>query len=300
MSATYLNEAGRALMLLWKPAFEYTLRVPRALGGGAHERRGPRRRSGRRRVAGRATRRRGLSGVRFLVWLLVLVACGSALGYGFATLFLFPSVPPPDDLVEVPGLRGLALNTARARVIEAGLDLEPVEAVRHPELDSSLVVGQAPLPGQMARRGQPVRLTVSLGPRLEAVPDVVALRGDRAQGVIEATGFLVAVDSVDAEQPEGVVVETDPLAGTVLRIPGVVRLVLSRGPPSVPMPFLLGVPQRRALDTLEILGIGEVVLDTVFGSGREEALVVEQDPPADSLVTRGDTVRLSVDAPERR
>jgi hypothetical protein len=35
-------------------------------------------------------------------------------------------------------------------------------------------------------------------------------------------------------------------------------------------------------------------VDTVFRFGRDQGIVVEQDPPADSLVQRGAGVRLSV------
>ena len=287
-------------MSLWRVVFGHALASPLAPGANIQERRSRRRRSGRRRSAGRTSRGRQLAGTRFVGWLLALVVAGLAFGYGLATLFLFPAPPPPDDLVEVPSLRGLALTRARERVLEAGLELGPAEVLRHPELDSGLVLGQAPLPGQLARPGEPVRLSVSLGPRLQAVPDVLDLRGDLARGVIEATGLAVTVDSVDAEQSVGAVVETDPVAGTMLRIPGVVRLVLSRGPASVPMPFLLGMPEQRALDTLDMLGIGAVAVDTVSGFGLEEGLVLAQDPPADSSVVRGDTVRFSVGGPERR
>lgn len=287
-------------MSLWRVVFGHALASPLAPGANIQERRSRRRRSGRRRSAGRTSRGRQLAGTRFVGWLLALVVAGLAFGYGLATLFLFPAPPPPDDLVEVPSLRGLALTRARERVLEAGLEPGPAEVLRHPELDSGLVLGQAPLPGQLARPGEPVRLSVSLGPRLQAVPDVLDLRGDLARGVIEATGLAVTVDSVDAEQSVGAVVETDPVAGTMLRIPGVVRLVLSRGPASVPMPFLLGMPEQRALDTLDMLGIGAVAVDTVSGFGLEEGLVLAQDPPADSSVVRGDTVRFSVGGPERR
>ena len=297
VATTYLDKAGGVRMSPWWVVFRYASATPLEPDATIQERRGRRRRSGRGRSASRTSRGRRRAGARFAGWLLVLVVAGLAFGYGLATLFLFPAPPPPDDLVEVPSLRGLAHTRARERVLEAGLELGPAEAFRHPELDSGLVLGQAPLPGQLARLGQPVRLSVSLGPRLQAVPDVLDLRGDQAQGVIEATGFVATVDSVDAEQPAGTVVETDPVAGTVLRVPGVVRLVLSRGPASVPMPFLLGMPQQRALDTLETLGIGAAAVDTVSGFGLEEGLVVEQDPSADSSVVRGDTVRFSVGGP---
>ena len=135
---------------------------------------------------------------------------------------------------------------------------------------------------------------ISLGPLQQAVPDVARLRGDRALRVLEASGFEVGVDSVEAEEPAGTVVAIQPEVGTVLRVPGAVRLTVSKGPPLVPMPYLLGIPGDRARDSLQTLGLGVAQMDTVFRFGRDQGIVVEQDPPADSLVRRGAGVRLSV------
>jgi beta-lactam-binding protein with PASTA domain len=256
----------------------------------------------RTRAIGRAARRLAEesapehrpAGLRFAGWLFGLTVGGLAVGYVVATRIIFPAPPPPRDLVQVPSLQGLALDRARERVLDAGLDLGAAEGLRHPALDSGVVIGQAPLPGQLSRRGEPVRLMVSLGPLRQAVPDVANLRGDRALRVLEASGFEVGVDSVEAEEALGTVVTVDPPVGTVLQVPGSVRLTLSKGPPLIPMPYLLGLPHERAVDTLRILGIGVAQVDSVFRFGRDQGIVVEQDPPADSLVRRGAGVRLSV------
>jgi serine/threonine-protein kinase len=149
------------------------------------------------------------------------------------------------------------------------------------------------LGGQLAAPDAPVRLTVSLGPLRQPVPDVSRLLGERAIRVLEATGFRVSVDSTDSELPLGTVIGVDPVPGTVLAIPGDVRVALSRGPALVAMPYLLGVAEEAAIDSLRVLGLGAAV-DTVFRFGRDQGLVVEQLPPADSLLQRGSQVRLSV------
>ena len=231
---------------------------------------------------------------RTAVRALLLALVGFGGGYLMATRVLFPAPPPPGDLVEVPDLEGLPLERARVRLADADLQLGEVESLRHPRLDSSLVVGQGPLGGQLAAPGAPVRVTVSLGPHRQAVPDVANLLEERALRVLEATGFGVSVDSVDSDLPAGVVVAVQPQAGTVLVVPGEVRLTLSRGPALIAMPNLLGIAQDAAVDSLAALGLGVAVVDTVFRFGRDQGLVVEQAPPADSLLPRGSRVRLSV------
>lgn len=231
--------------------------------------------------------------LRLALRTLALALLGLGVGYLTATRLLFPAPPPPENLVEVPELLGLGVEEARVELADAGLELGAVEALRHPELDSGRVVGQGPLGGQLAAPGSPVRVTVSLGAQRLAVPEVSRLLGERALGVLEASGFRVSADTVDSNLPAGTVVEVNPPPGTMLSIPSDVRVTLSRGPSLVPMPSLLGLTQEVAIDSLRALGFG-AALDTVFRFGRDQGLVVEQSPPADSLLPRGSRVRLSV------
>lgn len=231
---------------------------------------------------------------RFAAILLGIGLVGLGAGWLFATRVLFPAPPPPGDMREVPSLEGLALPAVRDRLFEAGLELGAVEALRHPELDSGVVVGQGPLPGQLAAPGTAVRVTMSLGAQRQPMPDVERLRGDRALRILEASGFRVAVDSAESELPAGRVMAIQPPAGTLLEVPGDVRVTVSLGPPRVAMPYLLGMPGREAVDSLAALGLVVAQIDTVFRFGRDQGLVVEQAPPADSLLARGSAVRLSV------
>jgi beta-lactam-binding protein with PASTA domain len=267
------------------------------LGGSIKRRRGA---AGSASAPVPARKRRGKDGKELPPDLLKLTGrtvligfVGLGIGYLVATQMLFPAPPPPEDLVEVPELQGLELERARVRLADAGLEIGEIEALRHPDLDSGMVVGQGPLGGQLAAPGAPIRLTVSLGPQRQAVPDVSRLLGDRAIRVLEATGFRVSVDSMDSDLPRGAVIGIEPIAGTVLAVPGDVRIALSRGPALVAMPYLLGSPQELAVDSLAVLGLGAAV-DTVFRFGRDQGMVVEQSPAADSLLPRGSQVRISV------
>jgi len=230
------------------------------------------------------------------------LVAGFGIGWLFATQLLFPAPPPPGDLYEVPDVRGAAVDDARARLDEAGLVLGEVRELHHPLADSGAVVGQAPIPGQLGRPEHPVRVTVSRGPERRAVPEISRVRADWARSVLEAAGFAVTVDSVEAAEPAGSILEVSPRVGTVLAVPGEVTLRVSLGPPGVPMPSLLGMSEREARDTVEALGLHLSEVEEVFRFGRDRGIVVEQSPPADTLVEAGSTVRFSVGrgrAPER-
>lgn len=228
------------------------------------------------------------------------VLVGLAFGWVFATRVLFPAPAPPGDLYEVPDLRGATAQEAAEQVQEVGLSLGTVDGLRHPEADSGTVVGQAPLPGQLASPSAEVRITVSHGPERRAVPDLRRVRADWARNVLEATGFAVRVDSVEDEAAAGRILKVDPEPGTEMALPGEVSLTVSVGPPLVAVPRIVGMSEEEARDTLTSLGLAVGEVEEVFRFGRDQGRVLEQTPPGDSLVQRGSAVRFSVGRTGRR
>jgi len=228
------------------------------------------------------------------VLLVVLAVAGWGGGYLLSTQVMFPAPPPPGDLFEVPDVRGQGLATARERLAGASLDLGVVDSLRHPSVNANLILGQSPLPGQLALAESAVRVTISLGPEMRSVPDVRRLAEDRARIVLETTGFLVSVDSVESDLPRGRVVELDPPPDSVVALPAAVHLVVSMGPPLVSMPLVLGMEEAEAVAMLDSLGLVVGVVEEVFRFGRDQGIVVEQEPPADTPLAPGSEVRLAV------
>jgi beta-lactam-binding protein with PASTA domain len=223
-----------------------------------------------------------------------LVVTGWLVGYLLATQVLFPAPPPPGDLFEVPDLRGLALATARERLVGARLTLGAVDSLQHPDVPQALILGQSPLPGQVARADSPVRVTVSLGPQRRAVPDVLRLDGDRARIVLETSGFMVSMDTMESELTRGRVVEVIPPPDSVVPLPARVTILVSAGPPVVTMPLVLGLEEAEAVGLLDSLGLVVEDVEEVFRFGRDQGIVVEQEPASDMELERGTTVRLKV------
>lgn len=243
----------------------------------------------------RRSRERGAGGLtRFLALGLVLLALGFAGGYFLATEAFFPAPEPPEELSEIPELRGSSQGDAEGRIRDAGLILAGVDSLAHPTLESGAVVGQSPLPGQLAEPGDSVRLTVSLGPENRPVPDVYRVRGDRARAVLEATGFRVEVDTVESERPRGTVLGLEPEPGTELRLPGEVRLTLSRGPRRIAMPLLVGLTEEEAVSRLDSLGLAVADVATRFHFGLDQGIVLDQEPDAGTMLERGTAVSIVV------
>ena len=219
---------------------------------------------------------------------------GLVFGYFVTTRLLFPMPPRPQDLFEVPDVRGLDRTMALGMMEKAGVRAAVTDSFRHPTALRDEVLGQSPLAGQLSTATSTVALTVSLGPVRRPVPDVVRLGLNSARTVLEASGFIVVVDTLLAELPAGQVVEVLPEAGTEVDLPMEVIVLVSTGPPLVPMPLLLGIEQANAEVLLDSLEFELTEIEYRFRFGRDQGRVVEQFPPADSLVAPGSRVRLVV------
>jgi eukaryotic-like serine/threonine-protein kinase len=253
-----------------------------------------------RRRPGGGKRRNGGSGAPADRGRLGLVALGilvvaASVGYLWATQIVYPAEQPTNgDFREVPDLSGMSEAEARVALENRGLALELEDSILHPRAPAGRVVGQSPLPGQLSLRGEPVQLTVSLGPERRPVPDVTRLRADRAITVLRTTGFEVTVDSVEADDPEGRVVATRPSAGTSVTLPSEIQVTVSLGPPLVDLPDLTGLQEARVRAILDSLGlaVGEVEARRRFGFSQGE--VLETFPAAGERVPRGSPVRLVI------
>jgi eukaryotic-like serine/threonine-protein kinase len=124
-----------------------------------------------------------------------------------------PPTPAAPSTIEVPRLVGLPSSEARHTLRELGLrsTQRPVESTR----PNGTVVAQSPRAGARLRKGQSVTLTVSTGPALVSVPDVVGRDEQAARNELEAAGFEVEVieQATDVVEKDGVVLDQDPAGG---------------------------------------------------------------------------------------
>lgn len=268
------------------------------IGGGRRRRRRWKRARKAERKPGRRPflKPRGAGGVsRGATPLRALVFAGAGLGAGYvvSTTFVFPSPDPPPALQGVPELRGVLSREALVLLADSGLVAGQADSVRHPHAPAGMVIGQSPLPGRTALPGAEVRLTLSLGPEIRSVPDVTRLRGLRAVAALEAGGFVVRVDTVESEVPAGRVLVIDPAPGTRISMPGNVRLAVSLGPPTFPMPELSGFAEDEARSLLNALGLVLTAVEIRY-SILNVNRVFGQYPEANASVRTGTPVRLVV------
>ncbi|MBW8735668.1 MAG: Stk1 family PASTA domain-containing Ser/Thr kinase [Streptomyces turgidiscabies] len=97
--------------------------------------------------------------------------------------------------VEVSDVTGSDLADARAELEQAGLKVKvATKAVNSDEFEQGQVAVQSPEGGSEAEQGDTVTLTVSKGPEMIKVPDVVDDSVDEAKEALEGAGFTVEED----------------------------------------------------------------------------------------------------------
>ncbi|KUO22968.1 Stk1 family PASTA domain-containing Ser/Thr kinase [Streptomyces dysideae] len=96
--------------------------------------------------------------------------------------------------IDVPDVTGDTLEDATAELEEAGLKVRVSSQEVNSEFDKGQVARQSPENGSEAGQGDTVTLTLSKGPEMIEVPDVVGDKVDDAKAELEAAGFQVDED----------------------------------------------------------------------------------------------------------
>jgi beta-lactam-binding protein with PASTA domain len=203
--------------------------------------------------------------------------------------------PRPARLVVVPQLTGLPLATAGTRV--RGLGLRLTVANRRDVGSDSRIESQEPPAGARLRVGEVVTVTLASQPRQALVaPDLVGLSLAEAAAKTKSLNLTLNLRSRTEASPESKVATQAPMAGTPIRIGGVIAVT------TTPVEELVTVPditKKRIRDAeqevaaanlhLKIEPAGETLTDV--------AEVVSQDPPPGRRVRARSMVTATIAIP---
>jgi serine/threonine-protein kinase len=181
------------------------------------------------------------------------------------------------DLLEADGL---TVN----RQVENSDTVEPGIAIR-----------TEPPAGEMVEVGSEIELFISAGTERIPVPPVVGLTEQRARQAIQDAGLQVGdvTERPDPDFDDGIVIESNPVAGVEIGAAIPVHLVVSSGPEEVTVPDVTNETERDAITELTRLGLLFTV-DEEFSNEVARGVVIRQDPAAGEEAIVGDTVLLVV------
>jgi eukaryotic-like serine/threonine-protein kinase len=222
------------------------------------------------------------------LWRWIAIALLAA---GVAALVAYALTRPSH--LAVPDVIGQNVDVASKTLDSKGFDVA-IKAVPS-GAPRNQVVEQDPIPtdrgGGKAEEGSTVTLSVSSGPAIVSVPDVAGLSQTDATKRLENAGFRVNVrQQYSNTVHKGLVIGTDPAAGTQLSTAQPVTLLISRGTNNVTVPNLIGLDDQAALNALQSLGLSG--MEVQRESSEPQGKVVGQSPGAGKLVPRGSQVTI--------
>ena len=157
------------------------------------------------------------------------------------------------------------------------------------------VIAQDPLPGELVERGSVVRITVSLGPSERTVPDLAGQPLAEALNQLFDLDFrFTQIEESDPEVAEGIILRTEPAAGSLLRGGELVTIYVSSGVARVLVPNLEGLLADSARQQLVAQGF-EVLTDFFpVENPNDVNRVIDQSPPPNIELPEGSVVTIVV------
>jgi serine/threonine-protein kinase len=245
-------------------------------------------------------------GERSRWWIPVLV---TLLILGLLALVLFllarsllededPIAPP----VEVPNVVEENRRAAEQILEDAGLEVGefiPAPAEDNPDVEPGIVIEQNPEAGEEVPEGAQVILTFVGQPELVPVPEIPEGSSlEDAQAILVDAGLVPAGPEEQASDlEEGLVIGTDPPAGTEVEPESEVVVIVSSGPATVQVPDVRCLSVNAALNRLRQAGLNgvrsdePVAINTACPFGEK---VADQDPDPLTEVEQGETVTLFI------
>lgn len=114
--------------------------------------------------------------------------------------------------VTVTTVVGGTLDQATAQLAADGLKVAPSEAFSD-TVPAGTVMDQSPRAGSTAHRGDTVQVTVSKGPEMLPVPNVLQMKADKAKKALEDAGFTVTITYPLGGHPLNTVYDQTPAGG---------------------------------------------------------------------------------------
>jgi serine/threonine-protein kinase len=190
----------------------------------------------------------------------------------------------------VPKVTGVSAATAQADLRDVGLTPGTTTTMLDNGVAKGLVIRTSPANGSRITRGGRVDLVVSAGPHMISMPQVTGRTLTDAQAAIRHAGLSPGkVKTVTSTTiPAGIVISTDPPAGTSWPQPKPVSIMLSAGPP---LPNFVGQDKSVAEQWTAANGVklNEV---TAAHSDQPVGIVVKQSAPPGSAFTNGEVITI--------
>jgi serine/threonine-protein kinase len=188
------------------------------------------------------------------------------------------------QIVNVPNVAGDSGDKAKSLLTKAGLN-PSVQQKFDEKVPQGDVISQSPRGGNIVNSGTKVTIVVSKGPPPVTIPTVTGLSAKDAEASLRGAGLVVdTTEHYSDKVTRGDVISQDPRAGSIVDQGSKIKLDVSLGPKTFPMPDLTGLSESSALAKCKSLGLKATTSQVPGSSGSK---VVGQTPAAGKTVSAG-------------
>jgi eukaryotic-like serine/threonine-protein kinase len=189
--------------------------------------------------------------------------------------------------VRVPSLAGLRPRQVVTRLENRGLTAE-LEQRSSDTVESGLAIRSVPGAGEVVERGEQIKVFVSSGPELVAVPNVTGLSRETAEDRLSDAGLVPGqITEQESTEAEDEVLAQDPAAGEEVERNTTVNLTVSTGIELVDVPNVIGLGAGDAAAQLSADGLQAVERETEVADEAQDGKVIDQRPAAGTEVQQG-------------
>ncbi|NLZ93774.1 MAG: PASTA domain-containing protein [Firmicutes bacterium] len=196
--------------------------------------------------------------------------------------------------VDVPSVEGETLEDATEILTAAGLQVNVEIRIPSDTVPAGHVIKQEPAAGRTVKKNRIVDLTVSTGPELVEVENVVGKMQREATLILDNKGFEVEIVEVHSEEPPLTVIAQDPGPGYKIPKGSKVTLRVSKGGQPIKLQDLRGRTLEDAQSWLNLFGLKLRHVSEQNSDDYGAGLVCGQFPEPDELVQAGDFVDLII------
>ena len=223
-----------------------------------------------------------------LIAAVLLAAAGAFAAWKMGTFS--PTKPAPD-------LMDMTLEEASAAAEENGFRIKQGKDIYSSDYAEGRVCLQDPEPGTEIPKGGAITVNLSKGSKEGLVPNVIGMQESEVEAVLQSHGYVLGNRKVTTSpEPEGKVLEQDPVAGTTLDKESKVNIVVSdgKGVEKASVPSVTRLSLEEAEKEIKSAGfkVGNISYD--FNDSIGKGYVTYQQWQAGMMLEKGTTIDLEV------
>lgn len=236
---------------------------------------------------------KNIKGIR-IIYILTVVFLIMILSLALSQLFSTIKKPVPKPKVVVPYLEQFELSKAKEELEKIGLKTEISKQIYNDVVAKGFVISQEPEAGSKIAEGEKVYLVISLGPKVTEVPNIIGLKIEDAEKILEESNLKIGIkDEKYSEVSRDKIISQSPEPGEIANFNTSVNIVISLGVEKIEVPYVIEMSYQDARDILEDrqLSVARIyeISETI-----EVGTVISQEPAEGMQVFKNSLVTITI------